>query len=66
MIRRLPKLRRVQLMMAHELLREPTRAELAARLRMPEHAVETLVAYLAGPLELSAAVSGIEAKKRRA
>lgn len=51
MIRRLPKLRRTIMILAHELLRPPLQAEIAARMKIPIHAVETLLAYEAGPIE---------------
>jgi RNA polymerase sigma factor (sigma-70 family) len=49
MVRRLPKLRRMHITLAHELLREPSRAELAEAMKMPERAIEAMQAYDAGP-----------------
>jgi DNA-directed RNA polymerase sigma subunit (sigma70/sigma32) len=64
MIRRLPKLRRLMISMAQELLREPTREELAVRMKMPEHAIETMIAYDSGPRELPSEISGLGSGRR--
>lgn len=50
--RRLPKLRRAVSRLAQEFLREPTREELATEMKMPEHAIATMLAYDEGPAPL--------------
>lgn len=57
-VRRLPKLRRFIVLMGHELLREPTRDELAMRMKMPLTAIEAMLAYDDGPHQLSNDISG--------
>lgn len=52
MIRRVSKLKRVATQLAQELQRPPTRTELAARMQMPVTAIETMQAYISGPVEL--------------
>ncbi len=64
MHRRLPKLRKARARLAQELLREPTYEELAARLKMPLRAVETMLVYEEAPKDLPAWISGDEYNMR--
>lgn len=63
MMRRLPKMRRMTATLAQRLLREPTKSELAAALKMPEHAIDSLLAYEEGPWRLPPEISGLEQER---
>lgn len=69
MVRRLPKLRRLVVVMAHELLREPTREELATRMKLNVQAIESMQAFDAGPAVMPAeygkSVGSSDPKHRR-
>jgi DNA-directed RNA polymerase specialized sigma subunit len=59
MVRRLPKLGRTQSRLAHVLGREPTRAELATALHLPENAIDAMRLYAEGPMPLPYEVTGV-------
>lgn len=59
MLRRLAKLSRMQTRLAQRLGREPSRAELAAALRMNESAIDDMRIYNEGPAPLPYEISGI-------
>lgn len=65
MIRRLPKLRRMVVTLSHELLREPKREELAERMKLPVYAIETMLSYEAGGMNISLVLGDSDPNKRR-
>jgi len=60
MHRRMPKLRKARSRLAQELMREPTHEELAERLKMPLHAIETMVVHEEMPRKLPYSIAGEE------
>lgn len=60
MIRRLPKLRKTSARLAQQLGHEPSADEIADDMKLPIHAIETMLAYETEPYELPSNVSGYE------